>query len=169
MSLFFADERAVPPDDPQSNFRLARRTLLAHAPLPDDRVHRMPADRSDLNKAAEDYATCLPDRLDLIVLGIGADGHTASLFPDEPPVEERKRRVMPAVGPQPPRRRLTMTPPVLESARQLVVLAVGSEKSKAVGEALYGEYDPGSCPAQLARRGVWILDEAASADLLVRP
>ncbi len=129
----------------------------------------MPADRPDLEAAADDYAAQLPDNIDLVVLGIGSDGHTASLFPNDRAVEEQERRVVPVAGPRPPHRRLTVTPPVLESARQLIVLAAGCEKAEAVHRALYGEYNPGSCPAQLARRGVWILDEAASAELLFTP
>lgn len=169
LNVFFADERAVPPDDPESNFRLARDTLLVRAPLSGDRVHRMPVDRTDLEVAADEYADRLPARLDLVVLGVGADGHTASLFPHDKALEEQHRRVVPVVGPQPPHHRLTVTPPVLEEARQLVVLATGRTKAETVQRALYGDYDPRACPAQLARRGVWILDESASGELLFTP
>lgn len=160
--VFFADERAVPPDDPESNYRLARERLLDHVPIADERVHRMPAERPDLEVVAREYESCLPDRLDLLVLGIGTDGHTASLFPDSPAVRESERRVLPSEAPEPPHRRLTLTPPAILSARLVVMLGRGAAKKAAVRCALGDAGSPERCPARLARRGVWILDREAA-------
>ena len=165
LHVFFGDERAVPPDDPASNFRMARATLLGHAPIPAERVHRMEAERQDREAAAAEYARLLPDPLDLVVLGIGEDGHTASLFPGSPALAERKRRVVAVEGPTAPARRLTITPSVITGAGATLVLAAGREKSGAVARALEGPYDPATCPAQLARPGIWVLDRAAAAEL----
>lgn len=165
VEVYFGDERAVPPDDVESNFRMARATLLDHVPLPNTRVHRMAAESADLVEAAAAYARVLPDRLDIVILGIGEDGHTASLFPGAAAMTERDRPVVPVVGPKPPPRRLTLTPPVITHARATVVLAKGAGKAEAVARALEGPYEPRDCPAQLARAGYWILDEAAAARL----
>lgn len=165
--IFFGDERGVSPDDPDSNYRMARETLLSRIPVPTGRVFRMEAEREDREAAADDYAAALPARLDLLLLGIGPDGHTASLFPGEPTLNEVVRRVVPALAPpdQPPRPRLTVTPPVLRAARQVVMLAAGEEKAEAVRRALEGPWDPAGCPAQLARDGIWVLDTLAAEAL----
>jgi 6-phosphogluconolactonase len=169
VEIFFGDERAVPPGDPQSNYRMARESLLDAVPIPSRQVHRMPAERPDRDAAAAEYAAQLPARLDLIILGIGADGHTASLFPGSAALEERARKVMAVEGPRAPRRRLTVTPPVITSAVNKIVLAGGSEKAGAVARALEGPDDPDACPAQLARDGIWIVDSAAASGLRKRP
>lgn len=168
LEIFFGDERAVAPDDPASNYRMARESLLDAVPIPADHVHRMRCESQELEAAAHDYAALLPDALDLLLLGIGRDGHTASLFPGDEALHA-ERPVVPATAPAPPRARLTVTPPVLERARQVVVLASGSVKAGPVARALDGPWDPMSCPAQLARRGTWLLDEAAASALAPRP
>lgn len=165
VDVFFGDERCVPPDDPESNYRMARKALLDRIPVPEDRVHRMACEAGDPDRAAERYARALPDRLDVLVLGIGSDGHTASLFPGAPALGESARRVAAVRAPEPPRRRLTLTPPVLRAARRTFVLAAGRAKAAAVRRALEGPWDPSACPAQLARGGVWILDSEAGASL----
>lgn len=162
VEIFFADERAVPPEDPRSNYRLARERLLEHVKIPAEQVHRMPAERPDLEEAAREYEARLPPRLDLLILGMGSDGHTASLFPDAPTLAEAERRVLPAEGPEPPRRRLTLTPPAIASARLIVMLVCGAAKKDAVRCALGDAGRPERCPARLARRGVWILDREAA-------
>ena len=163
--VFFADERAVPATDPASNYRLARETLLDGVGVPGESIHRMEADRPDLDQAAEEYDRRLPERLDLLILGIGEDGHTASLFPGSTAIGEHERRVVPVEGPREPRHRLTITPPVIARARLVVVLAQGAAKSQSVHLALVTTGSPERCPARLARHGVWILDRAAIAEL----
>jgi len=165
VEVFFGDERAVPPDHPESNYRMVQESLLSRVPLSAGRIHRMEADLPDREAAARRYERILPDSLDLLVLGIGSDGHTASIFPDGEPVRERSRRVMRAEGPSPPRERLTITSPVILGARRIFVLARGTGKASAVRRALEGPLDPVRCPAQLARNGMWILDEAAAGGL----
>lgn len=165
MRVFFADERAVPPDDPASNYRLATDTLLSRVPIPADQVHRMEAERSDIDAAAAAYDELLPSRLDILILGIGADGHTASLFPGGPALSERIRRVVPARGPTEPRQRLTIAPSVIQLARLVILLASGRAKAGVIRKALTESVRPSMCPARLARRGVWILDREAIAEL----
>lgn len=166
IDVWFADERGVSPEDPESNYRLVRETLLDHVPIPAERVHRMPAEREDLDEAARDYERGFPPRLDVLVLGLGTDGHTASLFPGDPAVEERERRIVAVEAPTEPRRRLTITPRVIAEARLLVVLARGEYKMTAVRRALSSSATPSECPGRLARRGVWILDTEAVGGLI---
>jgi len=163
--IFFGDERAVPPDHPDSNFRMVSKALLSRLGIPANNVHRMEADTDDLERAADRYAAGLPEALDVLVLGVGPDGHTASLFPGSPALGERTRRVVPARSPKPPERRLTITPPVIAAARRIVVLAAGQDKAGAVARALRGVGTPDEVPARLARDGVWFLDRAAASGL----
>jgi len=168
IDVYFGDERAVRPDDRESNFRMATDALLSHVPIPESRVHRIEAERRDLNAAADSYAQALPEALDILVLGMGADGHTASLFPGSPALSERRRRVVVVASPKPPRQRVTITPPVIAAARQVVMLVTGGEKAAAVARALDADAPPASqVPAVLARppHGVWFLDPAAAAQL----
>lgn len=167
--VYFGDERAVPPDDPRSNFRMAREELLDRLPEGPARVSRMRAERDDLASAAEAYAATLPEPLDVLLLGIGEDGHTASLFPGSPALEEGSRRVVPSRSPDPPARRLTVTPPVIEGARSRVVLAAGERKAPAVRAAVEGEGPARDCPARLARPGTWVLDRGAARALSRSP
>lgn len=141
--VFWGDERAVPATDPESNFALAQRLLLEPAQVPVANLHRLPADLPDLAAAAAagetELLSCLgdPPRLDLLWLGVGADGHVASLFPGHPLLHERRRFVAAVVdSPKPPPRRLTLTLPAIAAARQLVVTALGESKAAAVGAAL---------------------------------
>jgi 6-phosphogluconolactonase len=164
VEVFFGDERAVPSGHPESNFGMAFDSLLRHVPIPAYRIHRMEAERADRDAAAADYAALLPPRLDLLLLGTGPDGHTASLFPGSPALEER-RLVVPATGPAAPTRRLTITPPVIASARSVAVLATGAGKAAAIARALEGPDTPREVPVQLARGGAWFLDRAAASQL----
>jgi len=169
VDIFFGDERAVPPDDPQSNYRMAHESLLDAVPIPFNRVHRMLAERPDREAAADEYARRLPERLDLIILGLGEDGHTASLFPGSSALSERVRKVLAVVGPQAPFHRLTVTPPVIAAARAKIILVSGAGKAGAVAQALEGPDQPVQCPAQLARDGIWIMDRAAASGLRHQP
>ncbi len=165
VEFFFGDERAVPPDSPESNYRMAWEILLRHLPITASQIHRMEAERGDLATVAREYEAVLPDSLDVLLLGIGADGHTASLFPHAPSLSERERRVMPVTGGDPLVQRLTITPPVIRSAGRILVTATGAEKAQVVARALEGADDVAGVPAQLARDGTWILDRAAAGAL----
>ena len=163
VEIFFGDERAVPPDDPASNYRMAMAALLARVPIPAAAVHRLEAERADRDAAARAYERLLPDRLDVLLLGMGADGHTASLFPGAAALDERDRRIVPATGPTAPRERLTITPPVIAAARRVAVLIAGADKAATVVRALQGPVQPRDLPVQLALGGVWFVDRAAGA------
>ena len=166
IDVYFGDERAVPPDDRENNYRMATDALLSHVPIPASHVHRIEAERHDLDAAADAYAQVLPEALDVLVLGLGADGHTASLFPGSPALTERRRRVVVVTSPKPPRQRVTITPPVIAAARQVVMLVTGREKAATVARALDTDAPPPSqVPAVLARHGVWFLDPLAAARL----
>jgi 6-phosphogluconolactonase len=170
--VYFGDERAVPPDHPDSNFGMARSALLDHVPVQFDRVHRMAAEEPDLASAAEDYARLLPARLDVLLLGLGPDGHTASLFPGSAALSETGRLVVAVSRPAPPIepsvRRMTITPPVIDAARQVVMLVTGEGKAAVVARVLDGPLDPAVLPAQIARHGTWIVDHAAASQLHLR-
>ena len=162
VQFYFGDERSVPIDDPESNYRLVRETLFRSHPEALGRVYRMPADAPDREKAADRYGRRLPDPLDLLILGLGEDGHTASLFPGSAALDETERRVVVVKGPKPPFERMTITPRVIERARSIVVLVSGAAKAPVLARALGGLYAPRELPAQLARRGTWIADQAAA-------
>jgi 6-phosphogluconolactonase len=165
LDIYFGDERAVPPGDPASNYGMATASLLVRVPIAPARVHRMEAERADRDAAARDYERILPGRLDVLLLGMGADGHTASLFPGSAAVQERARRVLPIVGPKPPAERLTITPPVIETARRVAVLVSGTNKAAMVARALQGPVTPRDLPVQFALGGTWFLDREAAAGL----
>jgi 6-phosphogluconolactonase len=163
VSVYFGDERAVPPTHPDSNFSMAKTALFDRVPLPTHNIHRITAENPDQDAAARAYEALLPTRISVLVLGIGEDGHTASLFPGSSALNERERRVLPVIGPKPPPQRLSITPPVIESARQCIVLANGAGKAEPVRRALQDPLDVRSTPSGLARNGLWLLDHAAAA------
>jgi 6-phosphogluconolactonase len=168
IDVYFGDERRVPPADARSNYAMALECLLAKVPIAPGRVHRIEAERAEPERAAEEYDALLPDRVDVLLLGIGADGHTASIFPGSPALRERGRRVLVVTSPSAPHGRLTITPPVIEAARTIVVVAQGSAKADAVERAITGPFDPRQVPAQLARRATWILDREAASGVAAR-
>jgi 6-phosphogluconolactonase len=175
--LFQVDERCVPPDNPQSNYRMIRQALLESAPLPEENFHRMAAERPDRERAARKYAIELEHvlhpapgewpRLDLVFLGMGPDGHTASLFPDSPALVERKAWVAPNFVAQLHSFRLTLTLPVLNAAAHVIFLVAGADKAETLRQVLEGP--EGHFPAQLIQpahgRLSWFLDENAAAKL----
>jgi len=166
VEFYFADERAVPLDHPESTYRLVKETLLRSHPDALGRVYRMPADAPDREEAAQRYGRRLPNPLDVLLLGMGEDGHTASLFPGSDALDEKDRRVVAVKGPKPPFERLTITPPVIQEARAVLVLVSGITKAHMLSRALGGVFDPKEVPAQLARQGTWIVDHAAATQML---
>ena len=165
VSVYFGDERAVPATHPDSNFRMADAALFSRVPLPADNIYRVQAELSDRGAVARAYEALLPERFSVMVLGIGEDGHTASLFPGSAALEERTRRFLPVTGPKPPPERYSVTPPVIEAAQQIIMLATGAGKADAVARALRGPLDIAHTPSALARRGLWLLDPAAATKL----
>lgn len=174
VDLFFGDERCVPADHADSNYRMAREALLDRVPIPASRVHRMEAERADLERAAEEYESKLraicdaegtePPRLDLVLLGMGSDGHTASLFPGSPLLLEAHRMV--GVGPGPSgTRRMSLTFPALNAARAVLFAATGADKAPALRAVLRGE--PGAPPSASVSPPEgslhWILDAPLAA------
>ncbi len=163
VNVFFGDERAVPPTHPDSNFLMAESALFSRVALPTANIHRIPAEEPDRDAVARAYEAILPERISVMVLGIGEDGHTASLFPGSPALGERTRRVLPVIGPKPPPERFSVTPPVIESAALCIMLATGAGKAEPVRRALLGPLDIQTTPSCLARGGLWILDHAAAS------
>jgi 6-phosphogluconolactonase len=168
IDVFFGDERRVPPDDPASNYRMVKEALLGRVPIEPPQVHRMEGERPDPDEAARAYEAVLPERLDLLVLGLGDDGHTVSLFPGAPSLAESRRRVIAVSAPTSPRDRLTITPPVIRDARLTIGLVAGAAKADALARVIDGPYAPDRTPGQLARAGLWIADTAAAARLQAR-
>jgi 6-phosphogluconolactonase len=173
--VFFGDERCVPPDDPQSNYHVAQETLLSRVPIPPAQVHRM---RGELppEEAAADYTGQLeaffedePPRLDVIVLGMGDNGHTASLFPGLTAVHEQQRWVVAENVPEVGMWRITLTPVVLNLGHQVLFLVAGEAKASMLREVLEGAYAPDERPAQIVRPApgevIWLVDAAAAAKL----
>ena len=167
--IYFADERVVPQGDPDSNFRLARETLIDPLRIPARNVHRMKGEYPDLDAAVMEYEAHLTEPIDVLVLGIGEDGHVASIFPGSPLWGEKARRVALVIdSPKPPPRRLTLTARALIEARRVLVLATGKDKSRAVARALEGDATPAEVPARLVRDRDWLIDREAAAILTAR-
>jgi 6-phosphogluconolactonase len=171
--VFFGDERAVPPDHGDSNYRMARETLLDHVPV--GSVHRMQGELPP-DEAAEAYEQDLLDffgseglpRFDLILLGTGPDGHTASLFPETSALEVHERLVVANPVLKLDTTRITLTVPVLNAARAVCFLVAGESKARPVAEILEGNPDPREYPASLIQPQdgpEWMLDQAAASGL----
>jgi len=171
--LFWGDERYVPPDDPLSNYRMARETLIEHVPIPPGNVHAVPTTLPTGDQVAEAYETELraffgsePPAFDLQLLGLGTEGHTASIFPDSPALEEKRRWVMPVEAPAKPPHRVTLTPAVLNQGRHTFFIVAGRDKREIL-KALRNEPSPESSPYPAARvqpsgGTLWLLDQAAA-------
>jgi 6-phosphogluconolactonase len=175
--IFFVDERCVPPADERSNYRLAKEHLLDPLRIPAENVFRMRGEEEPA-RAADEYEAVLRrefaredhlPQLDFVLLGLGPDGHTASLFPGTRAVEETRRWVAANHVPKLQEWRLTLTLPVLNAARRAVFLVVGTGKRDAVTAVLRAERASPVLPASLVRPSngslVWIVDEAAAASL----
>ncbi|MCG8081062.1 MAG: 6-phosphogluconolactonase [Candidatus Thiodiazotropha taylori] len=162
--LYFGDERCVPDDTPENNGFSVLGALFPSGPAEGVTIHRM-CGEDQPDEAAQAYESILPERIDVLLLGMGADGHTASLFPGSAALDEVSRRVMPVIGNKPPMQRLTVTPPVIQQATHLLVMAQGDDKADAVRWAL----QDGSVPAALAKDGDWLLDSLAGRSIVNSP
>ena len=179
VDVFWGDERCVPHNSPESNFYLAQEVLLDKIAIPKSQIHPMPADQLDREAASQAYSIEMQNTFDtngipsfdLIHLGMGPEGHTASLFPRQASLHEKHRLVMPVSVPKPPPDRLTFTPPLLNAARNVLFLVTGSEKADALHAVLEGEYQPDEYPAQIVRpihgEVVWMLDKDVAKNLHV--
>jgi 6-phosphogluconolactonase len=170
---FFGDERVVPAESPRSNFHMVREALFSRAPIPLENIHAVPIESDSAEKAAADYEAILKhfygsNRLAAnrplfaaTLLGIGDNGHTASLFPDSPALDERKRWVVEAHDASAPEPRVTLTIPTLESSGEVAFLVTGAEKHAVVARLAHDEKLP-AARIHPAGRLRWFLDRAAA-------
>jgi 6-phosphogluconolactonase len=157
-TIYFSDERCVPPNHSESNYGMVMRTLFRTGIPANCTVHRIRADEVDLDAAAVHYSALLPESIDVLLLSVGEDGHIASLFPFNTALHESSRLVVPIRGPKPPFQRLTITPPVIQRARKVFVLAQGEQKRAAYEKVLQDPLNIDEIPARLALRAEWIFD-----------
>ena len=176
--LFFGDERHVPPDHADSNYRMANEAMISKVPIPAANVHRIHTENKDAAAAAADYDHTLAEvfslssnglpRFDLVFLGMGPDGHTASLFPDTTGVQELSKRVVANWVPKFNSFRVTLTRPVLNNAAQVMLLICGADKAPALVEVM-GSGDPNTYPVKYVQprdgKLLWLLDKAAASRL----
>jgi 6-phosphogluconolactonase len=180
MYLFFGDERFVPHDDPRSNCSMATRSLFSRAPIDDDHIFRIPTDTATPSESAARYVQTLasffgvpadgpPPAFDLILLGMGPDAHTASLFPHTQALGVTDRWVVPNYVPKFNTYRLTMTRPMINAARQVLFLVAGPDKANPLFEVFTGPPDSARLPSQLIRPTpgllVWYADKSAITKL----
>ncbi len=177
--FYWGDDRFVAPDDPESNFRMARETLLDKVPVREAQIHRIHTEMDDPAQAAELYADELRQefglapgqlpRLDLVFLGMGPDGHTASLFPHTAALHVTDRLVVANYVPKLAAQRITMTAPVLNAAAVVAFVVAGPDKAEALASVLEGPRDPDQLPAQLIAptSGAlhWLVDRKAAVRL----
>ena len=175
--LFFGDERHVAPDHPDSNYRMVNEALLSKVPIPAGNVYRVLAENPNAAAAAADYEEKLRGffklrpgefpRFDLILLGLGPDGHTASLFPESDGLKEQSRLVIANWVEKFKTHRITFTFPVLNHATDVMFLAAGADKADMVKQVLEGTNTPPFPAQQINPMGrlIWMLDEAAAAKL----
>jgi 6-phosphogluconolactonase len=182
IQFFWGDERWAPPESDESNAGTAMRTFLAHVPIPKDHIHPYEVSAADPKTAAAEMEAKIrallpeneyPPRFDLILLGLGDDGHTASLFPGTSAIYEDRDLVLAHHVPKLNADRLTFTPPLINAARQIVFLVSGSGKASALKQVLEGEYQPDLFPAQVVRpfngKVTWLVDADAAAELSRNP
>lgn len=178
LSIIWADERYLPLDHPDSNYLLARQTLLDHVPIPSGRIFPVPTNYPAAAQAAEVYSHQLralldrhAGRIDSVLLGMGPDGHIASLFPGYPALDAPQDQLAIAVtdAPKPPPTRISLTPAALNCAADVIFLVAGADKATKVRAALRDPYNPQVNPAQIVRpptgHVIWMLDAAAASSL----
>jgi 6-phosphogluconolactonase len=172
--ILWGDERCVPPDDPRSNYRMAREALLDRVPIPPRQIHRIRGEDFP-EEAAEEYERELRElrshgSLNLVLLGLGEDGHTASLFPGQVVMHERGRWVLATPAPDGTMWRVTLTPPPINAARNVTFVVSGESKAARLQEVLQGPFNPDLLPAQAIQptKGqlTWMVDQAAAGGLL---
>ncbi len=179
VEFFWGDERSVPPDNKDSNYRMAKEALLSKLPIAEQQVHRLQAERSDRDQAARDYQNEIakvfgvspdgpPPAFDLILLGMGPDGHTASLFPHTTALKETKRWVVVNHVAKFNTDRVTFTTPLLNRASHVTFLAAGADKAAPLFEVLEGPPNSDEYPSQLIQpvgELLWLIDKSAAANL----
>jgi 6-phosphogluconolactonase len=173
--LFFSDERSVPPNDPQSNYGMVKRTLLSGIDIPGQNVHRIKGEL-DATVAAQEYESDLKStfgnaqvRFDLMLLGVGEDGHVASMFPGTNIVLELSALVQPVMNPNQNIQRVTLTFPVINNAREILLLVSGKRKSSIVQRVLNTSGPTKDLPATMVRPAGgnvrWLLDQEAASEI----
>ena len=181
IEVFFGDERCVPPDHAESNYRMAREALLDRVPIPPANVHRIHGEldpklasqnyEGELKRVVPSHHGGLP-RLDLVLLGVGQDGHTASLFPGTAALDEKVRAVVPNLAPKPGGWRVTLTLPALSGASNVLFLVLGAEKAPMLRRVLKTDTEGARYPAQRVRPTAgwlrWFLDEEAASQLATK-
>jgi 6-phosphogluconolactonase len=177
--FFFGDERHVPPDNSESNYRMVRESLLSKIPTPDANVFPIPAENPDASEAAKAYEQTLKQffntpangfpRFDLVLLGMGPDGHTASLFPGTSALQEKFRWVVSNWVEKFKTDRITLTLPVLDNAAVVMFLVSGQDKAQSLKEVLEGNQSGEIYPSKLIQpvdgELIWMVDRAAGAQL----
>jgi 6-phosphogluconolactonase len=175
--VFWGDERSVSPDDPGSSFGQARELFLSHVPIPDSNIHRIKGELGPA-EASQEYSTILKEfasspfdwpRFDLVYLGMGEDGHTASLFPGSTVNISEPTMPVTAYYQDRPANRVSLTPIVFNSARKVAFMATGEKKANTLAEVLSDRYNPELYPAQRINpkdgKLIWLVDEAAASKL----
>lgn len=159
VQFYFGDERCVSPEHPESNYGMVMRTLFEQGVPAGCSVFRMEAEDANREEATKRYEDRLPNKIDVLLLGVGEDGHIASIFPGSVALQEKKRQVLAITGPKPPYDRFTITPPVITRASAIFVLAIGEAKGRILAKALQGKEDFDRMPACLAlSNATWLLD-----------
>ena len=159
--FYFGDERCVPADHPESNYGMVMRSLFQRGVPAGCSLFPMDGADPDRDAAARRYDEALPGKMDVMLLGVGEDGHIASLFPGSEALHETGRRVAPVVGPKPPRERLTITPSVINQAGSIFVLATGTAKTAVLSELLSVPGDDVlTPPARMVLHATWLIDTA---------
>ncbi|MCF8176916.1 MAG: 6-phosphogluconolactonase [Sulfuritalea sp.] len=165
---YFSDERCVSPNNAASNYGMALQILFQGSVPAGCSIFRMEADDVDCVAAAGRYGEVLPDQVDVLLLGVGEDGHIASLFPRGEALRESGRLVVPTIGPNPPYHRLTVTPPVIANAKSVLLLATGKAKGNMLALALTSTEDFMSLPVRLSCGGTWLLDKEAAEQVVTK-
>lgn len=175
--VFWGDERVVPAEDPASNYRMANEALLSHVPIASGNVHRVLTEAGIPGQVAEIYQESIKNifgvtgheipRFDLMLLGMGENGHTASLFPHSPLLLEQHKLVATQFVSEVGQWRVTMTPPLINNSREVLFLVTGARKAGMVRQVLTGSFAPADYPAQIVRPAngslLWMLDTAAAS------